>query len=112
MGTEIVAATVQFVGVLMHFALFVWACVDVHRRNRGGKEREVQNVADRVIRDMESRGLITVNDPALAARTGAGGNQVMGGSPAIGGSQVTGGREMDEIQPVVAGPSSGVRQGG
>ena len=119
-GTEIVAAIVQWIGVGVHFALFVWACVDVHRRNRGVKDKEMQGVAESLIRDMQARGIITVNDPLLAERVGQGRGmeerqaEMRGGAergPGNGGSR----RQMEEVPGLgVAGPSNrGVqREGG
>ena len=69
-ATEIVAAALQWINMLLHFVLFVWACVDTHRYNREFKQKKVNAVADRVIQDMQARGLITVNT-AAAARAGA-----------------------------------------
>ncbi|KAK3704887.1 hypothetical protein LTR37_013578 [Vermiconidia calcicola] len=66
-AVEIVAATTQWLGVLLHFVLFVWACVDTNRRN---KSRQTQALADRVIKDMQARGLITVHDPGVARAAG------------------------------------------
>ena len=65
--TEIVVGAVQWLNMLLHFTLFVWACVDTHRKNAVVDQRKTQEVADRVIADMQSRGLITVH------RNGTGG---------------------------------------
>ena len=66
-GLEIVVAVVQWLDVLLHFVLFVWACVDTNKRNRGKKVKDTQAIADRVIRDMEARGLITIHHPATVS---------------------------------------------
>lgn len=88
-GTETMVAVAQWVGVLFHFILFVWACVDTHRYNSKAKPRytqvDAQEIADRVIRDMEARGLITVHA-----------NQGVRGE----------GMEMSDRGHAVAGPSS------
>lgn len=64
LGTEIAAAAAQWLTLLFHFVLFVWACVDTHRWNRAGRRRKEGEVAERVIRDMQARGLITVHGSA------------------------------------------------
>jgi hypothetical protein len=85
-GTEIVVAAAQWLGVLFHFILFVWACVDTHRYNARMKSRytqvNTQEIVDGVIRDMEARGLITVHSTATAQTA-----------------------EMQEREPPLAGPS-------
>lgn len=85
-GTEIMVAAAQWFGVLFHFILFVWACVDTHRYNAKRKRRytqvNTQEIVDGVIRDMEARGLITVHSTANPRST-----------------------EMEERGPPVAGPS-------
>ena len=67
-GSMIVVGVVQWMNVILHFALFVWACVDTHRRNKGKSVRKTQAVADRVLQDMQSRGLVM-----SAAGSGVGG---------------------------------------
>ena len=64
-GLEIAVAAVQWLGVLFHFILFVWACVDTNRRNRSHKTRDEAVIAERIIRDMQARGLITVHNSAV-----------------------------------------------
>lgn len=63
-ATETLAGAAQWLNVLLHFVLFVWACVDTHRYNRHLKQTKVNAVADRVIQDMQARGLITVHGAA------------------------------------------------
>ena len=63
-GVEMVEAICQWLILLLHFTLFVWACVDTHRYNRAAREGRVQAVTDKVIRDMEAKGLITVHSQA------------------------------------------------
>ncbi|KAK5175667.1 uncharacterized protein LTR77_000806 [Saxophila tyrrhenica] len=88
---DIVVAAVQFLGVLLHFVLFVWACVDTHRRNTTGKEAVMRRAADEALRDMQARGLITIHDPAMAGRAG-------------------GGAELRPLMEGEAGPSAGREQ--
>jgi hypothetical protein len=95
-GTEIMVAVAQWLGVLFHFILFVWACVDTHRYNARTKRRytqvDAQEIVERVIRDMEAKGMITVHSTAAARTEGMEMSQMS--RPAAGPS-----REM----PVVAG---------
>lgn len=70
---QIVTAAVQFLGVILHFTLFVWACVDTHRRNHNDKVGAMRTAADGALRDMQARGLITIHDPALAGGAVGGG---------------------------------------
>lgn len=67
LATEVLTGVTQWLLVLLHFVLFVWACVDTHRRNRERKLRKDGVVAERVIREMEARGLITVHANATPA---------------------------------------------
>jgi len=88
-ATTVLMGAVQWLCVLMHFILFVWACVDTHRRNAGMKQKKVNAVADRVIQDMQARGLITVNGATgrngietQALMAGAAGTSTAGSRPA------------------------------
>jgi hypothetical protein len=103
-GLEITSAATQWLGVLLHFILFVWACVDTKRRNERKKDRKAGEVAERVLRDLQGWGLIPVHDAALAGRVG-------GGQP----GPTVGEPEMRQVRPQVqpqpserlAGPSNG-----
>lgn len=64
-GTEYALAVVQWLNVLLHFTLFVWACVDTHRLNRRAREDKTQDVAERILKDMQEKGLITVHAQAV-----------------------------------------------
>lgn len=64
-GTEYVVAVVEWLNVLLHFTLFVWACVDTHRLNRRTKENKTQDVAEKILKDMQEKGLITIHAQAV-----------------------------------------------
>lgn len=67
LATGALVAATQCLNVVLHFVLFVWACVDTHRRNRAARRGKVEAVADQMIRDMQARGLITVHTAARGA---------------------------------------------
>ena len=98
-GTEIVVAVAQWFGVVFHFILFVWACVDTHRYNARNKRRytqlDAQEIADKVIRDMEAKGLITVHAHAQARSQGT---EMVNMTPAVGTSR--------EGEAAAAGPGA------
>ncbi|CAK7274919.1 hypothetical protein SEPCBS119000_006420 [Sporothrix epigloea] len=58
---DLIAAIIQGIAVVMHFTLFVWACVDTHRRNR---LRRTNAMTMDVLQDMRQRGYVMV--PAAA----------------------------------------------
>ena len=75
---ELLAAIVQGIAIVTHFALFVWACVDTHRRNRA---RRTDAMALNLLQDMRQRGYVMV--PAADAAAGmAGRNAVYPYAPA------------------------------
>ncbi|KAI9719743.1 MAG: hypothetical protein M1812_003231 [Candelaria pacifica] len=55
---EVEAAGVAFAfaATILHFALFVAACIDVHRLNRSRDEKRAVKVAETIIAGMEKRG--------------------------------------------------------
>ena len=57
-GPVFLVCIIQWLNLLLHFILFVWACVDTHRRNRSKTQSKTQDIADRVLRDMQARGLV------------------------------------------------------
>lgn len=101
------ACAAQWLNVLLHFALFVWACVDVHRRRRARTEGKAIEVAERVMREMQARGLVMAGTGEAGPRAaevvplmgsgGGGGGSVSRGVSASRGSGGDG----------VAGPSAG-----
>lgn len=58
--SEIVMNTVVFLDALLHFVLFVWACVDTHKHNSMKKEKKKtqgQAVELRTMADLDARGM-------------------------------------------------------
>ncbi len=49
---------------VLHFALFVAACIDVNRRNRLRDEQRTLKVAESIIAGMEKRGQLPYQQPA------------------------------------------------
>lgn len=90
-ATEGVTTAVQWLNVLLHFILFVWACVDTHRKNREAKQGRVNAVADRVLTDLQARGLITVNAAAEARAGRPEGQPLMAENRSVGGGSVSAG---------------------
>lgn len=54
---DLLAAIIQGIAVVTHFTLFVWACVDTHRRNR---LRRTNTMTMDVLQDMRQRGYVMV----------------------------------------------------
>lgn len=63
-STTTVALVAQWAATLFHFGLFVWACVETHKRNKKSKKSKAQDMAEKIIRDMQMRGLIQPTGPA------------------------------------------------
>jgi hypothetical protein len=58
---DVTAVVAQIVVLLLHFALFVWACVDTYRWNTSKRGDEVHVLAQSMIQNMHQRGLITIH---------------------------------------------------
>ncbi|KAF2127004.1 hypothetical protein P153DRAFT_74736 [Dothidotthia symphoricarpi CBS 119687] len=48
----------QYLGLLLHFALFVWACVDTHRHRRGGVGKDAEKLAAEIVMKMVKNGAV------------------------------------------------------
>ncbi|KAI2481022.1 hypothetical protein Ptr902_08048 [Pyrenophora tritici-repentis] len=48
----------QFFGLVLHFALFVWACVDTHQRRRGRVGRDAEKLAAGIVQKMIENGAV------------------------------------------------------
>ncbi|KAF2149163.1 hypothetical protein K461DRAFT_281517 [Myriangium duriaei CBS 260.36] len=56
---RLMTATVcQFIGLVLHFALFVWACVDTHRRNRRKTAAAAERLALEIVSKMVDSGTV------------------------------------------------------
>ncbi|KAF2686797.1 hypothetical protein K458DRAFT_416140 [Lentithecium fluviatile CBS 122367] len=57
-STELAATVCQFLGLLFHFVLFVWACVDTHRRNSRKVGKDAEKMAAEIVMKMVQSGAI------------------------------------------------------
>jgi hypothetical protein len=48
----------QFFGLVIHFALFVWACVDTHRHNRSKVSKDAEKIAANIVQTMITNGAV------------------------------------------------------
>ncbi|MCJ1313542.1 hypothetical protein MMC25_007221 [Agyrium rufum] len=66
-----VGVALTYVAVLLHFTLFVWACVDTHRRNADKVDRRATVIAQTMIAEMAERGIIPsgINHPGPLSST-------------------------------------------
>jgi hypothetical protein len=58
MDVELTGVVCQFFGIVLHFALFVWACVDTNRYNRTKVGKDAEKVAAGIIEKMVESGAI------------------------------------------------------
>ncbi|KAK4938691.1 hypothetical protein LTR28_009546 [Elasticomyces elasticus] len=70
---QIVGCAFLDLPIFLHFALFVWACVDMHRLNRKrSKAVTARSIAEEIIAEMRARGeLPPVREPLLTESSGA-----------------------------------------
>lgn len=57
-NVEMTGLVSQFFGIVLHFTLFVWACVDTHRRNKGGASKDAEKLAAEIVMKMVKDGAI------------------------------------------------------
>lgn len=55
---DLTATVCQFIALLMHFILFVWACVDTARRNSRGVTKDAEKLAADIVMNMVKNGAI------------------------------------------------------
>ncbi|KAF2451953.1 hypothetical protein P171DRAFT_438603 [Karstenula rhodostoma CBS 690.94] len=55
---DLTATVCQFIALLIHFILFVWACVDTHRRNTRGVSKDAEKLAADIVMNMVKNGAI------------------------------------------------------
>jgi hypothetical protein len=48
----------QFVGLALHLALFIWACVDTHRRNKRKLSKDAEKLATDIVMNMIRNGAV------------------------------------------------------
>ena len=57
-GVEWTGVACQAAAVILHFALFVWACCDTHARNSRRTRKQAEGIAEKIILDLRDRGQI------------------------------------------------------
>ena len=57
-NVELTAVVCQFFGLVLHFTLFVWACVDTHRHRRGKVGKDAEKLAAGIVQKMIENGAI------------------------------------------------------
>ncbi|KAF2737850.1 hypothetical protein EJ04DRAFT_510037 [Polyplosphaeria fusca] len=72
-GVEMVGTVCQFIGLFVHLALFIWACVDTHYRNSRKTSKEAEKLATDIVMNMVRGGAIVQHPTAQ-------GYQVLGGN--------------------------------
>ena len=55
---DLTVTVCQFLALLFHFILFVWACVDTHRRNSGSVSKDAEKLAAEIVMNMVNSGAI------------------------------------------------------
>ncbi|KAF1927524.1 uncharacterized protein M421DRAFT_92952 [Didymella exigua CBS 183.55] len=55
---ELTAAITQWLGLLLHFTLFVWACVDCHKYRQSRVSKDAEKLAAGIVRNMVQSGAI------------------------------------------------------
>jgi hypothetical protein len=57
-SVELTGVVCQFFGLVIHLALFVWACVDCHRYRRGKVSKDAEKIAADIVQTMISNGAV------------------------------------------------------
>jgi hypothetical protein len=57
-SVELTGVVCQFFGLVLHFALFVWACVDCHRYNRSKVTKDAEKIAANIVQTMITNGAV------------------------------------------------------
>ncbi|KAF3046928.1 hypothetical protein E8E12_008048 [Didymella heteroderae] len=55
---ELTAVVTQWLGLLLHFTLFVWACVDCHRYRHSKVSKDAEKLAAGIVQNMVQNGAI------------------------------------------------------
>ena len=56
--TELTGVVCQFLGLVLHFVLFVWACVDCHRYRHLGVSKDAEKLAAGIVEKMIQSGAV------------------------------------------------------
>ncbi|KAG9204358.1 hypothetical protein G6514_001432 [Epicoccum nigrum] len=65
---ELTAVVCQWIAVGLHFALFVWACVDCHKKRRGKISNDAEKLAASIVQTMVQNGAIVPTSRQLHTR--------------------------------------------
>ncbi|KAH7402938.1 hypothetical protein BKA66DRAFT_404389 [Pyrenochaeta sp. MPI-SDFR-AT-0127] len=55
---HLVGAICQFIGLTLHLALFIWACVDTHHHNRSKVSKDAEKIAAGIVQTMINNGAV------------------------------------------------------
>lgn len=78
-SVELTGVVCQWFLLVLHFALFVWACVDCHRHNRSKTSKDAEKLAANIVQTMITNGAIVPPPGQAHLRPAAPwGNQQMG----------------------------------
>jgi hypothetical protein len=78
-SVELTGVVCQFFGLVLHFALFVWACIDCHRYNRSKISKDAEKMAASIVQTMITNGAVIPPPGQAHMRHGAPwGQQQMG----------------------------------
>ncbi|KAF1937484.1 hypothetical protein EJ02DRAFT_458696 [Clathrospora elynae] len=58
LNVELTGIVCQFFGLVLHFALFVWACIDTHRYNRTKVSTDAEKLAAEIVQTMITNGAV------------------------------------------------------
>ncbi|EOD46581.1 hypothetical protein GTA08_BOTSDO11733 [Neofusicoccum parvum] len=64
-GLVFAGVVMSYACVLLHFILFVWACVDTARRNKNKGTEQARIVAERIVQEMLATGQLVRPAPAM-----------------------------------------------
>lgn len=57
-SVELTGVVCQFLSLILHFALFIWACVDCHHHNRSKVSKDAEKLAANIVQTMITNGAI------------------------------------------------------
>ena len=69
--TNLRIRALTLISSILHFVIFVWACIDTHHRNFNKMDRRAEIIAQRIIADMQERGVIPAYHPHVPNSPGA-----------------------------------------
>jgi hypothetical protein len=70
-SVEMTGVVCQYFGLVIHFVLFVWACVDCHRYNRTKVSKDAEKIAAGIVQTMITNGAIVPPPGQAHLRPGA-----------------------------------------